>query len=70
MTNPSLYLLVSRYSYSTCPGVSHHRASHDPLVRRERGLEPEGSDLFSRVSLRADTDRHHAHGRRKSPMLA
>ena len=61
---------MSRYSYSTCPGFSHHRASHDPIVWRERGLEPESSDLFSRVFLHADTDRHNAHGRRKSPMLA
>ena len=61
---------MSRYSHSTRAGNSNHRASHDSLVGRRRGLEPDSSDLFSRDYVLADTARCHAHGGRKSQMLA
>ena len=62
--------LVSRFSHSTCSGISHHRTSDNSTVGWERGLEPKSCDLFSCVSLRVDADRRHAHRCGKSRMLA
>lgn len=65
-----LIVLESRYSHSSCCGISYYCASHDSVLGRERGLEPKSCDLLSRVPLRVDADRRDAHGRRKSWMLA